>query len=108
LDSFHHQLLSNDESLRLAHTPATLTWNQNRDGLPIVDYSTPHVGNDEKTSREERAIMLKAIDGTAFKKFLKETEGLDFEVMLQIKDKEKERSGSSQDFRFQILITQLH
>ena len=38
------------------------------------------------------------IDGTAFKKFLKETEGLDFDVMLQIKDKEKERSGSSQDF----------
>jgi hypothetical protein len=33
---------------------------------------------------------------------LKETEGLDFDVMLQIKDKEKERSGSSQDFRFQI------
>lgn len=63
LDSFHHQLLSNDESLRLALRPATLTWNQNRDGLPIVDYSSPHVGNDEKTSREERAIMLKALMG---------------------------------------------
>ncbi|MGC1133957.1 MAG: hypothetical protein WA941_14125 [Nitrososphaeraceae archaeon] len=63
LDSFHHQLLSNDESLRLALRPATLTWNQNRDGLPIVDYSSPHVGYDEKTSREERAIMLKALMG---------------------------------------------
>lgn len=63
LDSFHHKLLSNDESLRLALRPATLTWNQNRDGLPIVDYSSPHVGNDEKTSREERVIMLKALMG---------------------------------------------
>jgi len=56
-------LLSNDESLRLALRPATLTWNQNRDGLPIVDYSSPHVEYDEKTSREERAIMLKALMG---------------------------------------------
>jgi hypothetical protein len=31
--------------------------------LPIVDYSSQHVGNDEKTSREERAIMLKALMG---------------------------------------------
>lgn len=63
MDSFHHKLLSNDESLRLALRQATLTWDQNRDGLPNVDYSSRHVGNDEKTSREERAIMLKVLMG---------------------------------------------
>ena len=108
MDSFHHKLLSNEESVRPALRPATLTWNQNRDGLPIVDYSSPHVGNDEKNIKGRKGNHAESIDGTAFKKVLKETEGLDFDVMLQIKDKEKERSGSSQDFKFQILIIQLH
>jgi hypothetical protein len=54
---------SNDESLRLALRQATLTWDQNRDGLPIVDYSSQNVGNDEKNIRGERAIMLKALMG---------------------------------------------
>ena len=35
---------------------------------------------------------------------MKETDGLDFDVMLQIKDKEKERSGSSQDFNYSIAL----
>ena len=48
--------------------------------------------------KKHKGNHAESIDGTAFKKFLKETEGLDFDVMLQIKDKEKERSGSSQDF----------
>jgi len=56
-------LLSNDESLRLALRQATLTWDQNRDGLPIVDYSSQNVGNDEKNIKGERAIMLKALMG---------------------------------------------
>jgi hypothetical protein len=76
--------------------------------LPIVEYSSPHVGNDEKNIKGRKGNHAESIDGTAFKKVLKETEGLDFDVMLQIKDKEKERSGSSQDFKFQILIIQLH
>jgi len=76
--------------------------------LPIVDYSSQHVGNDEKNIKGRKGNHAESIDGTAFKKFLKQTEGLVFDVMHQIKDKEKERSGSPQDFRFQILITQLH
>lgn len=88
-DSFHHKLLSNDESLRFALRLATLTWDKNRDGLPIVDYSSPHIGNDEKNIKGRKGKHAESIDGTTFKKFLKETEGLDFDVMLEIKDKEK-------------------
>jgi hypothetical protein len=61
-----------------------------------------------KKHQGRKGNHAESIDGTAFKKFWKETEGLDFDVMLQIKDKEKERSGSSQDFKFLILIIQLH
>ena len=39
--------------------------------------------------REERGKHAEKIDTASFKKFLNETEGLDFDVMLEIKDKEK-------------------
>jgi UV DNA damage endonuclease len=88
-DSFHHELLSNGESLKLALMKAMSTWDKNRDGLPIVDYSSPHIGNDEKSIKGRKGKHAERIDATSFKKFLKETEGLDFDVMLEIKDKEK-------------------
>lgn len=88
-DSFHHELLSNGESLKLALRKATSTWDKNRDGLPIVDYSSPHIGNDEKNTKGRKGKHAERIDATSFKKFLKETEGLDFDVMLEIKDKER-------------------
>jgi hypothetical protein len=47
-----------------------LTWDQNRDGLPIVDYSSQNVGNDEKNIKGERAIMLKALMGLECYMFL--------------------------------------
>jgi hypothetical protein len=45
------------------------------------------------------------IDVTTFKKLLKETEGLDFDVMLEIKDKEECFEGSH-EFKFPILVFQ--
>lgn len=88
-DSFHHELLSNGESLKFALKKAMLTWDKNTDGLPIVDYSSPHIRNDEKDIKTRKGKHAERIDGSSFKNFFKETEGLDFDVMLEIKDKEK-------------------
>ena len=88
-DSFHHELLSNGESLRFALRNAMSTWNKNKDGLPIVDYSSPHLETDKKGIKGRRGKHAERIDALSFKKFLKETESLDFDIMLEIKDKEK-------------------
>ena len=89
LDSFHHELLSNGESLKLALRMAVLTWDKDIDGLPIVDYSSQYVGNDENSVKGRKGKHAEKIDAASFKKFLKETKDLDFDVMLEIKDKEK-------------------
>ena len=57
------------------------TWTR-RDGLPIVDYSSQR--------RNARVgVHAQSIDLGRFGSFLKKTKGLDFDVMLEIKDKEK-------------------
>lgn len=89
-DSFHHELLSDGESLRFALNRAISTWDKNKDGLPIVDYSSQYKGNhNDKNNQERKGKHAERIDGISFKKFLRETEGLDFDIMLEIKDKEK-------------------
>ena len=86
-DSFHHEFLSNGESLEFALREAMLTWNKSKDGLPIVDYSSQNTGN-EKENKGRKGKHAESIDLTLFKQFLKETQGLDFDIMLEIKDKE--------------------
>jgi UV DNA damage endonuclease len=88
-DSFHHELLSDGELLKSAFRKATSTWDKNKDGSQIVDYSNAHPENGEKSFKERKGKHAESIDITSFKKFLKETAGLDFDVMLEIKDKEK-------------------
>jgi len=91
-DSFHHASYNNEEQLSLlqiALQRAMATWKSSEDGLPIVDYSSQDTHNkgDNKSSRKGK--HAETIDTTLFRKFLKETEGLDFDIMLEIKDKEK-------------------
>jgi UV DNA damage endonuclease len=88
-DIFHHELLSNGEPLKFALREAMSTWDKNKDGLPIIDYSSPHMGNNEESIKGRRGKHAERIDAKLFKKFLKETESLNFDVMLEIKDKEK-------------------
>ncbi len=88
-DSFHHELLSNGDSLKLAIRKAASTWDKDRDGSPIVDYSSPYIGNYESSIKRRKGKHAEKIDAASFKKFLKETKDLDFDVMLEIKDKEK-------------------
>src|SRR5215207_18903 len=88
-DSFHHELFCNGEPLRAALHNATLTWNMKVDGSPMVDYSSHNSTVNKKDSKSRKGKHAEIIDETSFKKFLKETEGLDFDIMLEIKDKEK-------------------
>lgn len=85
------------------------TWNKNKDGLPIVDYSSPRLETDKKSIKGRRGKHAERIDALSFKKFLKETESLDFDIMLEIKERQgKERYEGSQNSKFLTQIYQLY
>jgi UV DNA damage endonuclease len=87
-DSFHHECYGNGESVKIALEQAMSTWDRSGDGLPVVDYSSQDLGN-ERNNKNRKGKHAETIDTRLFRKFLKETEGLDFDIMLEIKDKEK-------------------
>jgi UV DNA damage endonuclease len=79
-DVFHHFLNNEGETAREAFEAAGATWAKG-DGLPMVDYSC----------RRRGALgggHARSIDVEDFRRFLKETEPHDFDIMLEIKDKE--------------------
>lgn len=80
-DTLHHHLKNNGETIESALGLMVKTW-QRRDGLPIVDYSSQQP--DAVTGKHAETIDIKH-----FKKFLKQTQKYDFDIMLEIKDKEK-------------------
>ena len=80
-DSFHHECLNNGESVREGVEIAQETW-KGKDGKLMMDYSSQKKGARKGSHTEH-------IDTKHFRKFLRETEGLDFDLMLEIKDKEK-------------------
>jgi len=82
-DFFHHKLNNSgkqtiDESFKLA----TKTWNEKRDGIPMVDYSSQEPNGLPRQHSE----VIKLED---FELLLKQTDPFDFDIMLEIKDKEK-------------------
>ena len=98
-DSFHHECFgyNSDESkvkgevsIQNSIQKAMSTWKNSVDGLPMVDYSS----QDIRTAGNDGDLIVRkgkhtaTIDHISFKKFLKQTEGLDFDIMLEIKDKE--------------------
>lgn len=80
-DAFHHTCLNNGESQREGVVLASRTW-ERKDGILMVDYS-----NQKKGAK--RGAHTECIDKALFQYFIKETQGLDFDIMLEIKDKEK-------------------
>ncbi len=80
-DSFHHELNSSGESFSLAIQEVTETWSKS-DGVPMVDYSSQRSG-------ERKGKHAESIDLRRFKRFLRETTPRDFDIMLEIKDKER-------------------
>lgn len=86
-DIFHHQCFSsNGEPLIIAIQSAMSTW-KTKDGLPMIDYSNQSFDNNGLRNRKGKHSTT--IDLTLFRNFLKKTEGLDFDIMLELKDKEK-------------------
>jgi UV DNA damage endonuclease len=79
-DAFHHEL--NRSGLSIAHALATTarTWREN-DGIPMVDYSYHRI-DGSKVSHAE------SIDSYSFEHFLATTQPYDFDIMLEVKDKE--------------------
>jgi UV DNA damage endonuclease len=80
-DVFHHQCLNQGESMRIGLELAGQTWKKN-DGVLMVDYSSQQPGH-------RIGSHAKSIDLQLFQKFLNQTVGLDFDIMLEIKDKER-------------------
>ena len=80
-DAFHHHCLNNGETLRQGLELARQTWKKS-DGVPMVDYSSQLPGH-------RQGAHAKTIDVPLFKEFLEQTKELDFDLMLEIKDKEK-------------------
>jgi UV DNA damage endonuclease len=83
LDVLHHKL--NHSTLQTTEECLELvvkTWNEKRDGAPMVDYSSQE--SNGRPRQHSSTINLED-----FKLFLKKTELFDFDVMLEIKDKEK-------------------
>ncbi|MFO8011457.1 MAG: UV DNA damage repair endonuclease UvsE [Dehalococcoidia bacterium] len=79
-DTFHHQVNSSGEGLKQALEAAGGTW-QPGDGLPMVDYSSQLPGM-------RSGQHAQSLDEEDFRRFLTESKPHDFDVMLEIKDKE--------------------
>ena len=59
----------------------TRTWNAEWDGVPIVDYSS-------QSGLRKNGAHTDHIEADDFRRFLTETRAFDFDIMLEIKDKE--------------------
>ncbi|MFX0084785.1 MAG: UV DNA damage repair endonuclease UvsE [Candidatus Hodarchaeota archaeon] len=80
-DAFHHSINNNNESIFDSLYAMKDLWKKD-DGIPMVDWSY-----QEPRSRIGR--HANSIDLSLFKKFIYETNGMDFDLMLEIRDKEK-------------------
>jgi UV DNA damage endonuclease len=100
-DVFHHQVNNSGESIQQAFSMFHSTWRQ-KDGVPMVDFSFQGVG-------KIRGGHPETIDLKLFQDFLDQTKPYDFDIMLEIKDKEqsaiKAVEAARKDERF--LISQL-
>lgn len=94
-DTFHHSCLNNGENLRKALEAAFGTWRA-QDGLPMVDYSEQQPGKPKGSHAEHISL-------DRFKRFMEEARGLEFDVMLEIKDKEKSALEVAREIRGQPL-----
>jgi UV DNA damage endonuclease len=80
-DTLHHQVNSSGEPLREALALALKSWKR-EDGIAMVDYS-------EQREGQRAGVHAESIRPGNFKEFLRCSQGLDFDIMLEIKDKEK-------------------
>jgi UV DNA damage endonuclease len=81
LDVFHHSLKNNGESIAESFEEVKKTWKK-KDGIPMIDYSSQEKG-------KRRGSHTEKINLNHFKNFMKKVEKFDFDLMFEIKDKEK-------------------
>jgi UV DNA damage endonuclease len=81
LDTFHHEVNCSGEGLGEALRRAGATWSRT-DGPPMIDYSSQEPGH-------KRGTHVREIDSKNFRRFLGESSPYDFDIMLEIKDKER-------------------
>ena len=81
LDTLHHKCLNNKEEVLTMLKQTAKTWRA-QDGIPMIDYSNQAIG-------ERKGKHTEHIHAKKFERFLRKTKKLDFDVMLEIKDKEK-------------------
>ena len=79
-DNFHHECLNNGEPMPEALRLAAQTW-QPEDGILMMDYSSQSPG--DRKGKHITHIQLEL-----FREFLTQLQGLDVDIMLEIKDKE--------------------
>jgi len=95
-DSYHHERNNDGENISECLEKSTPTW-KSTDGIPMIDYSEQRKGGTKGAHAE-------TIDVRKFKRFLKASYPYDFDVMLEIKDKEKSAlkavQAASSDTRF--------
>jgi UV DNA damage endonuclease len=95
-DVLHHLILSSGENLRTALEKTGPTWKK-KDGIPMVDYGPPG-------RKKNKVSHADALDPASFQAFLEESRPWDFDIMLEIKDKEKSAlksvASASNDRRF--------
>lgn len=81
LDTLHHAANNRGERLRVALKAAAATWGR-KDGPPMVDYSSQKKG-------ARPGAHAYSLDGEDFRAFLASARGLDFDLMLEVKNKER-------------------
>lgn len=81
LDVFHHEVYGDGRTLSEALAAAQATWKQ-QDGPLMVDYSSPLPGGRLGSHAHE-------LDEAHFCRFLQESRAYDFDLMLEVKDKER-------------------
>ncbi|MGD6935236.1 MAG: UV DNA damage repair endonuclease UvsE [Candidatus Bathyarchaeia archaeon] len=80
-DVFHHKVNHRSEDAQFDFASISKTW-KGKDGLPMVDYSS-------QKPEGKLGQHTQSIDLYDFEVFLKSTRPFDFDVMLEIKDKEE-------------------
>lgn len=80
-DSFHHEIYNNDEFLTECLEKSAKTWDD-EDGIPMVDYSSQEPGKVKGKHAESIHIEH-------FTRFIEESKPFDFDIILEIKNKEK-------------------
>ncbi|KAL0491741.1 hypothetical protein AKO1_010193, partial [Acrasis kona] len=94
-DTLHHECLNHSqETQRQAFARAAATWVRDRDGIPMIDYSSQTDEMNAKRGKHTEHVDIEHFERIVCKQVMcvvdeKDGNYIPFDVMLEIKDKEK-------------------